>query len=444
MATRFTRVTIAATDRQVDVSLPAAAPVGEQLPMVLRLLSVPTSSTPRRWVLSTPELGVIPRSASLDETGVLDGMVLHLTEAQEAALPPFVDDVEQTAGDLVAQEPAFRAGDRSSGIAGLLAVLLLGACGLGLVAPSPIDWVAPALALIGALGIGATMTGLGATLAAMTAVPAAVLGLSALQSGASAGATVLLPVAASIGLLGAGLVRRLPVATAGGITALVFSVVTWVMTATELQGYRTAGLIVVLGVIVAGLAGQFALGGAGLVNLLVADERGEKVPRTAVVGAVNRGGAIATGMVWAVSVAVSAAVVLLITAPVIGIKSGWAIPGVGILGALVFALRSRMYSRVRQVVPMLAVPVLAGAAIGLRIPAWFGVTDARTAAGITLGVLVLIAVLLLATGLSTLAEVPKARLRRFYEAIEFLAVLALLPGLLLVFDVIGAVQRWLA
>ncbi|WP_353649010.1 EsaB/YukD family protein [Nakamurella sp. A5-74] len=444
MATRFTRVTIAATDRQVDVSLPAAAPVGEQLPMVLRLLSVPTSSTPRRWVLSTPELGVIPRSASLDETGVLDGMVLHLTEAQEAALPPFVDDVEQTAGDLVAQEPAFCAGDRSSGIAGLLAVLLLGACGLGLVAPSPIDWVAPALALIGALGIGATMTGLGATLAAMTAVPAAVLGLSALQSGASAGATVLLPVAASIGLLGAGLVRRLPVATAGGITALVFSVLTWVMTATELQGYRTAGLIVVLGVIVAGLAGQFALGGAGLVNLLVADERGEKVPRTAVVGAVNRGGAIATGMVWAVSVAVSAAVVLLITAPVIGIKSGWAIPGVGILGALVFALRSRMYSRVRQVVPMLAVPVLAGAAIGLRIPAWFGVTDARTAAGITLGVLVLIAVLLLATGLSTLAEVPKARLRRFYEAIEFLAVLALLPGLLLVFDVIGAVQRWLA
>ncbi|MEJ7649977.1 MAG: EsaB/YukD family protein [Nakamurella sp.] len=444
MATRFTRVTIAAADRQVDVSLPAAAPLGEQLPMVLRLLSVPTSSTPRRWVLSTPELGVIPRSASLDETGVLDGMVLHLTEAQEAALPPFVDDVEQTAGDLVAQESAFRAGDRRSGIAGLLAVVLLGACGLGVVAPSPIDWVAPALALIGALGIGATMTGLGATLAAMAAVPAAVLGLLALQSGASASATALLPVAASIGVLGAGLVRRLPVATAGGITALLFSVVTWVMTATELQGYRTAGLMVVLGVIVAGLAGQFALGGAGLVNLLVADERGEKVPRTAVVGAVQRGGAIATGMVWAVSVAVSAAVVLLITAPVIGLKSGWAIPGVGMLGALVFALRSRMYSRVRQVVPMLAVPVLAGVAIGLRIPAWFGVTDVKTASGITLGVLVLIAVLLLATGLSTLAEVPKARLRRFYEAIEFLAVLALLPGLLLVFDVIGAVQRWLA
>lgn len=444
MATRFTRVTIAAADRQVDVSLPAAAPLGEQLPMVLRLLSVPTSSTPRRWVLSTPELGVIPRSASLDETGVLDGMVLHLTEAQEAALPPFVDDVEQTAGDLVAQESAFRAGDRRSGIAGLLAVVLLGACGLGWVAPSPIDWVAPALALIGALGIGATMTGLGATFAAMTAVPAAVLVLLALQSGASAGSTVLLLVAAAVGLLGAGLVRRLPVATAGGITALLFAVVTWVMTATELQGYRTAGLIVVLGVIVAGLAGQFALGGAGLVNLLVADERGEKVPRTAVVGAVQRGGAIATGMVWAVSVAVSAAVVLMITAPVIGLTSGWAIPGVGMLGALVFALRSRMYSRVRQVVPMLAVPVLAGVAIGLRIPAWFGVTDAKTAAGITLGVLVVIAVLLLATGLSTLAEVPKARLRRFYEAIEFLAVLALLPGLLLVFDVIGAVQRWLA
>ena len=205
-----------------------------------------------------------------------------------------------------------------------------------------------------------------------------------------------------------------------------------------------AGLIVLLGVVVADLADQFALGGAGLVNLLVADERGEKVPRTAVVGAVQRGGAIATGMVWAVSISVSAAVVLLITADVSGVKNGWAIPGVGALGALVFALRSRMYSRVRHVVPMLAVPVLAGAAAGLRIPTWFGVTDAKTAAGITLGVLVLIAVLLLATGLSTLAEVPRARLRRFYEAIEFLAVLALLPGLLLVFDVIGAVQRLLA
>lgn len=60
MGTRFTRVTVVGDHRQLDISLPSDAPLAEQLPMVLRLLSVPASPVPIRWALSTPELGAIP------------------------------------------------------------------------------------------------------------------------------------------------------------------------------------------------------------------------------------------------------------------------------------------------------------------------------------------------------------------------------------------------
>lgn len=447
MATRFTRVTIAGDDRQVDISLPASAPVAEQLPMVLRLLSIPSTPVPMGWVLSTPELGTLPRDRSLDEVGILDGMVLYLTPAPAAAAPPFVDDVESAAGETVAAiAPAFAGGHRRSGIAGLLAPVLLAASVIAALAPGPISWMGAALAAVVALTVGAVVTERGGGFAAAMAIPATgvlVYVVESQRSGFTGANLMLVLTGASLALIAVGLVRQASTATAGGVTATVLALVSWIGLFAGLPGYRMAALVMLLAVICAGLAGQFALGGAGLVNLLVADERGERVPRTTVAESVRRGTAIATGVVWACSIAAALAALVLIRTQLPGSR-GWIPPLFGVVGAAVFALRSRMFSRVRQVVPMLGVAVLGGAVVATMVPRWALMTDQKAAAAATLGVLALVAILLAATGFSALAEVPRMRLRRLFEALEFVAVLALVPGLILVFDVIGAMHRALS
>jgi type VII secretion integral membrane protein EccD len=444
MATRFTRVTIAGEDRQVDVSLPAAGPIAEQLPMVLRLLSVPSTPVPRRWVLSTPELGVLPRDRSLDDSGILDGMVLHLTDAQDSALAPFVDDVEATAADTTAENaPPFTAEHRRSCVAGLLAVVLLAAVVVSALAPSPLSWLGAALTGVVALTVGALIGERGGGYAAVIAVPAAAVLVFAVQpkvNGFSGADLMLILTAASLALVAVGLIRQASAATAAGVTAAVLAVTGWIGLFSGLPAYRTAGMVVLLAVVCSGLAGQLALGGAGLVNLLVADERGERVPRIAVQQSVRRGGAIATGIVWACSIAASVAVLVLMRTQLAGSRS-WIPPVFGGITAAVFALRSRMFSRVGQVAPMLAVPVVGAVATSTMVPTWASMINPGGAAGVTFGILALTAVVLAATGFSSLSEVPRARTRRLFEGLEFVAVLALIPALILVFDAISAMRR---
>lgn len=444
MATRFTRVTIAGDDRQVDISLPASAPVAEQLPMVLRLLSIPSAAVPRGWVLSTPELGTLPRDRSLDEVGILDGMVLYLTPAPAAAAPPYVDDVESAAADTVAEiAPAFTAEHRRSGIAGLMAPILLAATIASVFAPGPVSWLGAALAAVVALTVGALVTERGGGYAAAIAIPATAVLVYAVESqknGLTGANLMLVVTGASLALIAVGLVRQASTATSGGVTATVLALAGWIGLFAGLPAYRMAALIVLLAVIGAGLAGQFALGGAGLVNLLVADERGERVPRATVEDSVRRGTSIATGVVWACSIAAALAALVLIRTQLAG-SQGWVPPLFGVVGSAVFALRSRMFSRVRQVVPMLGVAVIGGTAVATMVPQWMSITDRTGAAAATLGVLVLVMIVLAVAGFSALAEVPRMRLRRLFEALEFVAVLALVPGLILVFDVIGAMHR---
>lgn len=449
MATRFTRVTIAGEDRQVDVSLPASAPVAEQLPMVLRLLSIPSTPIPRRWVLSTPELGVLPRDHSLDDTGILDGAVLFLTEAPEAAAPPFVDDVESAAAETVAEiAPAFADSYRRSGIAGLMALVLLAACWVSLAAPSPIGWLGASLAGVAALSIGALVPERGGAFVAAIAIPAAatlVYTVDSKVNGVTAADLMLILTASALALTAVGLVRQATVATAGGITATVLAVSAWIGLYAGLPPFRMAGLLIVLTVLTTGLAGQFALGGAGLVNLMVADERGEKVPRLAVDRALRRGEGIATGVVWAGSVAAAVAVLVLLRTPAetTGGTAGWVPPMFGAVAATVFGLRSRMFSRTQQVVPMLGVAVVGAVGVATSLPSWTSMTNQQGATALALGILGLTALLVGTTGFASMAEVPRARMRRLLEALEFLTVLALVPGLILLFDTVAAMKRGL-
>ena len=231
MGTRFTRVTVVGDQRQIDVSLPADAPLAEQLPMVLRLLSVPSSPVPVRWVLSTPELGPLARDRSLDEVGILDGMVLYLTEGAAAAPPPFVDDVEAAAADTVAEvAPAWDAAPRRSGVAGLLALVLLAAQWVALGASSPTSWIGAATAGVLALVIGALVADRGGLWVALTAVPAAAVVVVTADSDGLAAVDLLLAVAAAaFAVLLAGVARRGPGLITGGAVAAVLALVAWIV-----------------------------------------------------------------------------------------------------------------------------------------------------------------------------------------------------------------------
>ncbi len=439
MGTRFTRVTVVGDRRQIDISLPSDAPLAEQLPMVLRLLSVPSSPVPVRWVLSTPELGSIPRDRSLDEAGILDGMVLHLTEAAAAPAPPFVDDVENAVADEVVRiAPAWTGEPRRSGVGWLLAGVLLAAVTVASTATGPASWLGAGAAGLVGLGIGAMVAPAGGLAVALVAVPAAAS--ITLTAGAAAPDYLLAFTLAAAALVLVGLVRRNPGLMAAGIASTALGLGGWICDRLDIPGYRTAGLVLLGAVIAVGSAGQFALGGAGLVNLMVSDERGEKVPRAAVTSAVRRGQAIATGVVWAGSVAGAAACWVLLAAG--GPETGtWIAPALGGLGGLIFLLRSRMFTRARQVGPMLAVGVSVAIGAAVRTPDWLRLDSGGAAA--TLGVLALTAAVVAGAGFSALTEVPRARMRRVWERLEALAVLALVPGLILLFDAIGALKRWI-
>lgn len=467
MATRFTRVTVVADDRQVDVSLPAGTAIGEQLPMVLRLLSVPPTAAPRGWALSTPELGRVPIDSTLDGIGVLDGTVLFLTPASEAAAAPFVDDVEETTAELVtADVPLFSGADRASAVAGVLGLLFLGTVVISSMAPAPASWLGAALAGMAALTVGALVPGRGGSFAAAMAAPAgAVVVLGAQQrtgadlfvaaaGGAGAGQNAGAPVglsatqlmfvvlAATLGLAGAGLARGRTGMTVGGVTGAVLAGIGLIAVAAGAPGYRMAAVVGLVCVLLTGFAGQLALGGAGLVNLMTADERGERVPRATVVRAVERGQAIATGVVWAAAVFGAACAWILLRTKLSG-SVGWA-PGVfgGVL-TLALAARSRVFTRVRQVAPLLGAGVFGAMAAATMLPRWLGTESASAAAVSTLGVLALIGIVVAGTGFSALAEIPRVRMQRFLDAFEFVLVLALVPLLLMVFDTIGALHRLL-
>jgi len=471
MGTRFTRVTVVGDGRQMDISLPADAPIAEQLPTVLRLLSVPTAQMSVRWRLAAPEFGPLDPSRSLDDVGVLDGTQLYLTEAAAAPPAPFVDDVESAVAEFVADRaPSWTGPARRSAVGVLLAVLLLAAIAYTVTsAPAPLSWLAPLLALVIALGVGALIAERGGWICALTAVPAAAalaLGVVAAAPSTlevSGGTTspvsglAALPQALSwngfplaIGLVAAaaldlvGLVRRIPGVAVGSAAAAVVAVGALWCVRLGIPVERTAGLALALAVVLAGVAGQAALGGAGLVDLMVSDERGEPVPRQAVAAAVRHGLSLAGGLVWAAALTGAASCwVLLVHIPAVGTPSGWIAPGLGALGGALFALRSRMFTRAAHVGPMLGVAVIALVAVALRAPSWLAV-GGTTAPLLTLLILLTAGAVLAGAGLSSLREVAGARVQRLLERAELLAVLALVPGLVLLFGVIPLVQRWWA
>src|ERR1700729_1328372 len=77
------RVTVIGTRKRVDVALPAAAPIGEHSAGLASLCGPAQASPgalPPAWSLAVAGGAPLPLSASLEESGVLDGQVLYLRD----------------------------------------------------------------------------------------------------------------------------------------------------------------------------------------------------------------------------------------------------------------------------------------------------------------------------------------------------------------------------
>ncbi|MGC4807028.1 type VII secretion integral membrane protein EccD [Micromonospora sp. DT233] len=432
MATRFTRVTVVAGGRSLDISLPAARPVLEFVPQMCELLSLAPEAA-GRWRLSTVGAGGLDPHRSLDEAGVIDADTLYLTPPEQAALPPLVDDVvDEVQATLDGDGSEWRDTARMTGCAALAGVVVLVLTYALTTMPVP-PAAAPVLFLaVAALAVlaGRLLGATGGTLLLGAAVPAWAVAAAAVAGAAGwpdqAGATA--------AALGAGIGVTLLVlagerwygAAAGGLAVTVLGGLGTALLAAGLDAGHVAAVGAVVVVFAVGLAPQLALSSAGLVDLLRRQEESQWVGRHLVAEAVRRGQSVLSGAVAGVALAATAACVVLLTGPSrVGALLG------GVLG-LVFALRSRVFTRLGQVLPMLVPPVVAATVAVLGAVRLAGTAEVFAAWSTVLGGLAVAAVVLWA-GRPRLDDVGAARLRQLFDFAEVVAVVSLVPLVIAVF-----------
>lgn len=449
MPTRFTRVTVVADGRQADVSLPAQQPVVTLIPQLCALLSLKLERPGGPWTLSTTAHGILNPQRSLDDVGIADADIVHLAPPREAPEPPFVEDVvDEVAARLDnARQPGegleWKGDARVAGCCALAAVMLAFSV---LLLTTGLE--SGPFRLVALVMVGLVAGGLARMLRARGGVFIAIAGVSAWAlagwCGAESGA--LGPLESVVfGAVGAGLActsfpllgrRYLGVGIAGVVLTL-FALLTLTLAALGLSLDRTAAVTTVFVLVIVGVAPQIAVGNSGLVALLRAEERAEQVERTSVTRSVDTGRSLLGGIIAGAAVVESATVVVLLLHP------DASAPALGVVVALVFALRSRVFTRVEQVVPMLVVATVGLATATMAMSRWLGLT---AGGGALLGVgLLLVAVLLiLACGVAKPTEITAARLRRTANTVEATAVVLLVPLVLLVFDTYDYVRGLVA
>lgn len=451
MASRFTRVTVVGEGRQVDVSLPAQQPVLTLVPQLCALLSLHAARPGNPWTMATIAGGILDPRRTLDDAGITDADVVYLAPPAEAPKPPFVEDVVDEVRSLLDNASGLSDGVEWQGIPRVAGCCALGAAVLAglalLVSVATPDRGVAAAALV---GVGLLAAALCRPLRDRGAVWLAAVGtLAWTLAGWSLGGGALgfaapgdpgTAVAGSASTLawttavGAGLGlttfwaagRRWHSLAAAGLTLAPLALLA-VLLAVALPADRAAAAMVVVTLVVAGVAPQLAVANAGLVPLLRASEDGTRVDRSSLVGVVRRGHVVLAGVVPANALVAAVAVAVLVS------SDGVVGPALGALGGLVFALRSRAFTRSAQVLPMIAVLATGAAAAAVALPGVLRLSE-LAAVGAAGGGLLVVSLAIVGLGVGRLGDVAAARLRRVLDVVEAVAVIAVLPLTLAVFD----------
>lgn len=417
-----------AGQQQADCSLPATRPVGEYLAELSTLFSLPAGGTPVVWTLSTPRHGLIAPTRSLDDVGVLDGDILYLSPEHEAAEAPLVDDVLAT---LTASTDAsirpWSDVHRDRVMTSLLAAVTV--FFTTVIVATSVTWVGALLLFAlfaGCITVANRLRERGGLMLGWAALPASAATLFLVTSAAEL--NVRLTAGASGALFGMAVIgfavhRSRAIVVAGavaGATALIAMLLLPVgIEGTALSAWASPLLVLSLGVLP-----QIAIQTSGLLGLVRRSEGGNSLQRGHVRRAFGVGQSTVEGLVMAISIAGVAATTTLVLAG----RPAQAV--LGALLALIFLLRSRSFSAAIQVGFMLAVPLSALLATAAALPNWLEIHDAL-GGSMYWALAALTAAALVAIGYIRLPEVTAAHFANFFDRVDTIAVLALVPVVLL-------------
>lgn len=434
--TGFTRITVAGRARRADLVVPRAEPLGVVLPTILDLLGEPTGTVTHPAVLVRPDGEQLDLARTSEELDLLDGTSLTLVRLDAAPPPPAVIDLTDAATDAHARR-SDRWDERSRlALAGVAAAIATATAGL--VAP----FASPTVALVVLAGGTVVVTAAALVLGLLRMRSAAVL-VAAAAAGCALPAGVVAaqvsgdvdPVASAVAGAGVGLallgtvlavaigggLRRVG-AGAAGVMAILLSLLVLALLVAGVGTSAAVGVVGVVAVFATGVLPWVALGSAGLTGLDQRAAEGERLDRATARDRIDDAYSVLT---WSTAItsafATIATVALVLGAPV------WS-PLLALAIALAGALRSRAFP-LRISSAVLWSPLVLG-----------GATAVLALLGGPVGAWGVAVCLLAAAGIAVLAlvsprENTRARLRGLGNALEMLAVVALLPLLFGVFGV---------
>lgn len=427
MTAVYSRVTVVNGSRRADLALPAALPLADVVPQLLRICGPDGNPTePSRWSVGRMGDGTLDLGQSLESAGVADGEVLELRPLRSPVRPAFVEDVRDVLEDVIDGSASFWSPrDTARWVGAALAAVSVAAVSSQLGAADQ-GWVlvlhaAVAVVLVGATALVARPAGAGT--ARLLAASATVWGALAGWDGARLAD---LPPAGFLFLAGTG---ALVVAGACRLVATVTEPVLVAAIAVEVAAALTAlglllgvtavqatALVATGTVLVVGTLPRLALAAGGVVAADYRIRTGRAVLVDDLNHRVSRSNGLLIGLATALGlVGLAGTAVLVAAADPFARWLALAIP-------LCQLLRSRAFSVVAQVAPLRLAGLL-GLALN-AVPLYLGAGPVRQPL-VLAGVIGAAAVLAL-IGSTELSQVSSARVKRLLTIAEWPVVIATL------------------
>lgn len=423
----FTRLTVTGSTKRAELAVPSDEPLGAVLPQLIELLAEPVGTVARPMTLLSPSGESVQLELSPQDQGIDEGAALRLARLDSAPPPPVVIDLTDVLADSLEAHRG-RWGQTARRAVGCVIVGLASAVALTVV-PVPVGVrFGTLIGVLAALLVAAIAFGLGRLLSVSSVFASAATGAAvvvALEAERLTGGTLPAPTALVLALgvvllLGVGVARRERAALAGGSIAVVLGAVMlmqlWIPT---VQAAAVAG---VLAALILGVLPWVALSTAGLTGLDQRAADGTPLPRTTADTAI---GDAYRALSWSV---IGTAAPLTVSAVELALDGGlWPVLLAVALGVVVL-LRSRALPLRAQVLVLWAAGIAIAAALAPALVLAVGVWWAAV-------ILVLIAVVTAIGALADPAPHQRARMRSYGNGLETLAVVALVPVAVGVFDI---------
>ena len=427
--TDFTRLTVIGSARKADLVVPNDEAVSGLMPRLMELLEEPTGSVVRPLTLVRATGEQLDVGLTIADQQVSDGELLRLVRSDDAPPPPEVADVTDVLGESLRD----RAGLWSTSareLAGAVAIGILSCAAAGQLPIRPVLIVTAVFAL----SITAAILGRVVTRWICVALTSAALGVAAAavwRLGTGLGLSSWLQVSAAIlgfialgwiclGLgYGQGLGSR--PAWFGSLVGVPLSALALIMVTLGSAAEQAAAIGAAVAVAVCGLLPRLALAASGLTGLDDQVVEGHPRRRDNVSLTVNDAYRLLSWVTFAVAIPIAVTSALLLAS-----DDPWTV-GVGLVVIIVTALRTRAFPLAMQQMA-LWFAVLGGLLGGLLGQPKL---DGFSVAAILIAISVLVVIMVVVRP----ATHQRAFLRRVGNAVEALAVIALIPLLLGMFGV---------